>query len=99
LPPLDSAAELVIYRIAQEGLTNTARHADAHHVELSLTGDEQSVVLRVGDDGRGMNGAVEGAGIRGMRERAILIGADLTIGTGHAGGTEVRLAVPHGDRG
>jgi two-component system, NarL family, sensor histidine kinase UhpB len=99
LPPLDSAAELVIYRIAQEGLTNTARHADAHHVELSLTGDEQSVVLRVGDDGRGMNGAVEGAGIRGMRERAILIGADLTIGTGHAGGTEVRLVVPHGDRG
>ncbi len=99
LPPLDSAAELVIYRIAQEGLTNTARHADAHHVELSLTGDEQSVVLRVGDDGRGMNGAVEGAGIRGMRERAILIGADLTIGTGRGGGTEVRLVVPHGDRG
>jgi two-component system sensor histidine kinase UhpB len=94
LPPLGSAAELVIYRIAQEGLTNIARHADAHHAELSLTTDGQSVVLRVGDDGRGMNGAAEGAGIRGMRERAILVGADLAIGAGQAGGTEVRLAVP-----
>jgi two-component system sensor histidine kinase UhpB len=98
LPPLSSAAELVIYRIAQEGLTNIARHADAHHVEMSLTDDGQSLVLRVVDDGRGLNGAAEGAGIRGMRERAILIGADLAIGPRQAGGTEVRLAVPHRDR-
>jgi two-component system sensor histidine kinase UhpB len=84
----------VIYRIAQEGLTNIARHAGAAHVELSLTSDGQRVVLRVTDDGRGMNGASEGAGIRGMRERAILIGADLTVGPSSAGGTEVRLVLP-----
>jgi two-component system, NarL family, sensor histidine kinase UhpB len=98
LPPLDPAAELVIYRIAQESLTNIARHAGASHVELSLTGNGQGVELRVGDDGCGMNGAAEGAGIRGMRERAILIGADLTLAPGPGGGTEVRLVLP-GDWG
>jgi two-component system sensor histidine kinase UhpB len=98
LPPLDSAAELVIYRIAQERLTNIARHAHARQAELSLTSDGRNLVLRVIDDGRGMNGACEGAGIRGMRERAILIGADLTLGRSQAGGTEVQLAVPQHDR-
>ncbi len=98
LPPLDSAAELVIYRIAQEGLTNIARHADARHAELSLACDGHNLVLRITDDGRGMNGAAEGTGIRGMRERAILVGADLTLGPSPVGGTEVRLAVPQHDR-
>jgi len=52
------------------------------------------VVLRITDDGRGLNGAGEGAGIRGMRERALLIGARLTLDPMPAGGTEVRLVVP-----
>jgi two-component system sensor histidine kinase UhpB len=94
LPALDPAAELVIYRIAQESFTNIARHAHATRVALSLTAADNRVVLRVADDGRGMNGAAEGAGIRGMRERAILIGAELSVGPGERGGTEVRLTVP-----
>jgi two-component system sensor histidine kinase UhpB len=93
LPPLDKATELVIFRIAQEGLTNVARHADATHVELELRVEGGRVVLRVADDGRGMAGATEGAGIRGMRERAILIGADLSVGPRRTAGTEIRLAV------
>ena len=56
-----------------------ARHADATHVELSLTRQPDGVLLRIADDGRGIDGAAEGAGIRGMRERAILIGAGLQI--------------------
>ena len=92
LPPMDKATELVIYRIAQEGLTNIARHAGASNVELALTDKDGSVVLRVTDDGRGMAGASEGAGIRGMRERAILIGADLSVGPRGTPGTEIRLA-------
>jgi two-component system, NarL family, sensor histidine kinase UhpB len=94
LPELGRDAELVLYRIAQESLTNVARHASASRVELALTREPTGVVLRIADDGRGLDGSAEGAGIRGMRERAILIGAHLTIGPPRAGGTEVRLLVP-----
>lgn len=94
LPPLGRDAELVLYRVAQESLTNAARHAAARRVELTLGRTPAGVKLRVYDDGRGLNGAPEGAGIRGMRERALLIGADLSLGPGPNNGTEVRLAVP-----
>ncbi|MDI9885509.1 HAMP domain-containing sensor histidine kinase [Streptomyces sp. HNM0645] len=94
LPPLDHGTELVFYRVAQEGLTNTARHSGASRVELRLrTLPGGGVGLLVRDDGKGVGGAPEGAGIRGMRERALLIGADLTVGPGRNGGTETRLDV------
>ena len=94
LPALSPAAELVLYRIAQEGLTNIARHAAASEVDLSLAREGDAVVLRITDDGRGIDGSGEGAGIRGMRERALLVGAQLTLGPRPTGGTEVRLVVP-----
>jgi two-component system sensor histidine kinase UhpB len=94
LPQLGHEAELVVYRVAQEAITNTARHAHARHLDLSLTRDPAGVDLRIRDDGRGPGHAGEGAGIRGMRERALLIGADLTVGPRPTGGTEVRLHVP-----
>lgn len=94
LPPLDPATELVLYRIAQEGLTNTARHAAATRVEVHLRPlPDARVGLLVRDDGRGIGTAAEGAGISGMRERALLIGADLTVGRGPRGGTDIRLHV------
>ncbi|MEU6077407.1 HAMP domain-containing sensor histidine kinase [Micromonospora sp. NPDC047074] len=98
LPALGGEAELVIYRVAQEALTNTVRHARAATVELSLVREPGHVRLRIRDDGRGIGNAAEGAGVRGMRERALLIGAQLTVTSGAAGGTEVRLRVPVGDR-
>jgi two-component system sensor histidine kinase UhpB len=95
LPPLTAEQELVVYRVAQEALTNTARHAHATAVNLTLTGSDDTVALRVADDGHGLRPDQEGAGIRGMRERALLVGGDLTIqarpGTP---GTEVRLVIP-----
>lgn len=94
LPELGEEAELVVYRVAQEAITNTARHARAGHLELALTRTPTGVNLRIRDDGRGIGDAVEGAGIRGMRERALLIGAELTLRPGPQGGTEVRLRVP-----
>jgi two-component system sensor histidine kinase UhpB len=94
LPALGRDAELVLYRIAQESLTNIARHAGASQAELTLTDQRDDVVLRITDNGRGLNGAAESAGIRGMRERAILIGAHLTLGPAPNGGTEVRLTIP-----
>jgi two-component system sensor histidine kinase UhpB len=96
LPPLGPDAELVVYRVAQEALTNVARHADAARVCVDLTptfaGD--AVQLRVVDDGRGLGDGREGAGIRGMRERAMLIAATLTVGAQQDGGTELLLLVP-----
>jgi two-component system, NarL family, sensor histidine kinase UhpB len=95
LPRLDPDAELALYRIAQESLTNVARHADAERVQLELSRGAGSVVLRVADDGRGMNGSQPpGGGLRGMRERALMIGAALAIKQSPNGGVEVRLEVP-----
>ncbi|MGY0490116.1 HAMP domain-containing sensor histidine kinase [Streptomyces sp. WG-D5] len=109
LPALGDNTELVLYRVAQESLTNAARHADATRVDLTLepvgpagpaappqspASAPRAVELRVRDNGRGLAGAAEGAGLSGMRERALLIGAELALETAPEGGTLVRLTVP-----
>jgi two-component system sensor histidine kinase UhpB len=95
LPELAPDAELAVYRIAQESLTNVARHAHATQVTVALHAGGDSVVLRVVDDGRGFaNGLEEHGGLRSMRERALLIGADLAITPATPTGVEVRLEVP-----
>ena len=88
--------ELVVYRVAQEALTNVARHARAQRVSVSLRGEDGAAVLRVRDDGRGLPaGAMNSSnGIRGMRERAMLVGARLTLDSANGGGTEVTLRLP-----
>jgi len=94
LPSLSAEAELVVYRVAQEALTNAARHADPRSVELSLGRQGEAVVLEVRDDGRGFGGPVEGSGLLGMRERAALVDAELTVTSRPRHGTTVRLRVP-----
>jgi two-component system, NarL family, sensor histidine kinase UhpB len=97
LPPLSDEAELAVYRVAQESLTNVARHAQASRVEVVLEPGVDSVVLRVVDDGRGMDdtAALNGrGGLRGMRERAVLVGGALAVKRAREGGVEVRLEVP-----
>ncbi len=86
----------MIYRVAQEALTDAARHAGAAQVlvELGPTADGAAVLLRIADDGRGVDGNAEGVGVRGMRERALLVGSTLDISTSDTGGTDVRLLVP-----
>jgi two-component system, NarL family, sensor histidine kinase UhpB len=94
--PLSQEQELVVYRIAQEALTNVARHAHAAQVHLHLERADEHVVLTVRDDGRGLppDAFRSSEGIRGMRERAMLIGSQLTIAEPLSGGTEVRLFIP-----
>jgi two-component system, NarL family, sensor histidine kinase UhpB len=94
--PLSEEAELVIYRVAQEALTNVARHAEATRVALRLEQERRHIVLTVRDNGRGLPpGALTSSyGIRGMRERAMLIGADLLIDKPPDGGTQVQLCIP-----
>ncbi len=95
LPRLDPRVELVIYRVAQESLTNVARHAQATEVLLSLERGNDSVVLRVTDNGHGFDpGHAEGGGLRGIRERALIVGGAAAIRPGPGGGVEVRLEAP-----
>lgn len=97
LPQLGSEAELVVYRVVQEALTNVARHAGSDTAELTVASDQDQLTLVVRDHGRGLpNGSVaEGNGMRGMRERAGLIGAKLEIERSkHGAGTELRLELP-----
>lgn len=95
LPNLAPDAELAVYRIAQESLTNVARHAEASRVTIALEAGRDSVVLRVADDGRGFAGVPdEQGGLRSMRERAVLVGGALAIKPAPRGGVEVRLEVP-----
>ena len=88
--------ELVIYRVAQEALTNVARHADAERVGLSLRRRGDEVVLTVTDDGRGLapGDLSSSHGIHGMRERAMLIGGRIDIDGVPGRGTRVELSIP-----
>lgn len=95
LPALSDDTELAVYRIAQESLTNIARHAQANHVLIGLESGPDRVVLRVVDDGRGFSGVPEEhGGLRSMRERSLLVGGALAIKEATGGGVEVRLEVP-----
>jgi two-component system sensor histidine kinase UhpB len=96
LPELAPDQDLAIYRVAQEGLTNVARHAEATSVLLVLRAVDGHVVLRVRDDGRGIDGgaAHNAGGLGGMRERAMLIGGRLAVTRVRPSGTEIVLQVP-----
>ncbi|MEX2194538.1 MAG: sensor histidine kinase [Thermoleophilaceae bacterium] len=96
LPSLGPEAELVVYRVAQESLTNVVRHAKAASATVSLGLEGEDVVLRVRDDGRGLPDELPKgtAGIGGMRERALLVGGALAISSEPGRGTEVVLEVP-----
>jgi two-component system sensor histidine kinase UhpB len=95
--PLTDEEELVIYRVAQEALTNVVRHSGAKNASVWLGRDGSgAVVLAVSDDGKGLpaDTHVRSTGIRGMRERALLVGARLDLRTVAPHGTEVRLQLP-----
>ena len=96
LPEMPPETELALYRVAQESLTNVIRHSGATEATVSLRPEGEAVILRVADNGSGLTEAdgSGGTGITGMRERAMLVGGELTLES-HAGrGAEVRLEVP-----
>ena len=94
LPELSPEAELAVFRVAQESLTNAARHARATRVDVRLARSAGGVRLQIFDDGRGLDHGASGSGIRGMRERALLVGGQLELFAPRGGGVEVRLTVP-----
>ena len=94
LGPLDRNVELVLYRVAQESLTNVARHSNATEALLALSKNSDTVVLQIADNGHGFRRPLrEGGGLRGIRENALIVGAALAIKPSPMGGVEVRLEV------
>jgi two-component system sensor histidine kinase UhpB len=94
LPVLTAEQDLAVYRVAQESLTNVARHAGARTAELELSAEDGAFVLRVCDDGCGipqLHAASTEGGVGGMRERALLAGGRLRVRALPDRGTEVRL--------
>ena len=91
--PLNSEQELVAYRIAQEALTNALRHADGASVRVELRREGRAAVLVVEDTGPGAERIADGDGLRGMRERALLVGARLELDSSPGRGMRVRLVL------
>ncbi|HWB69283.1 MAG TPA: sensor histidine kinase [Solirubrobacterales bacterium] len=93
---LGEDAQLVVYRVAQEALSNAARHSGARKVSVALRREDGGVALEVADNGRGFAFAESesGLGIAGMRERALLVGGELAIESRPGHGTTVHLTVP-----
>jgi signal transduction histidine kinase len=91
---LDPETEIALFRIVQEALSNIWRHANAHQASVELHYLPKRVRVSICDDGRGF--AAEkpcGMGLSGMRERALLIGADLTVSSAPQNGCRVAVSL------
>lgn len=94
---LDDTCSTAIFRLAQESLTNVARHAQASQVVIGLKREGGNVILEVRDNGKGFNAAEsrpKSFGLVGMRERTNMLGGQLTVCSGPKGGTTVRACIP-----
>jgi signal transduction histidine kinase/ligand-binding sensor domain-containing protein len=100
---LNSIVRDETFRIAAEAVRNAIRHASAKHIEVEIRYDEQQLRVRIRDDGKGIDPAVVDQGhapghygLRGMRERAKLVGGSLEVWSEPGSGTEVELTIPGG---
>jgi PAS domain S-box-containing protein len=95
---LDDARTTALFRIFQESLTNVARHSEATHVDVRLTKNDGFLTLEITDDGKGISqGDVlekKSLGLLGMKERAAILGGELTITGAENKGTTVRVTLP-----
>lgn len=96
-PEIPLELKEAVYRIAQEALTNTVKHARANRIVLQMDGGEEEIVLEVSDDGVGFDG--DGSypghfGLRSMRERAAGVGGTLEVETAPGSGTRIRARIP-----
>ena len=93
---LSPGADLALYRVVQEALTNTLRHSGAHRASVRVTRDAGGVAVEVVDDGSGGLDPVRpgGSGLRGIRERVAMLGGQVEIGPTAEGGFRVLATVP-----
>ena len=97
--PLDPNAAIAVFRIVQEALTNVAKHARATRVKLKLVQEQDSLLVTLTDNGRGIppvrgDEGRHGFGILGMTERAATLGGEFTIQPAKRQGTQVSLRIP-----
>jgi signal transduction histidine kinase len=101
---LSNHAQLNIYRIVQEALTNVARHSQATRVQIDFKKDQRDLLITIRDNGRGFSQSESQAarsrhlGIESMRERAVILGGDLQVVSEPQHGLGVLVRVPLGDR-
>lgn len=99
-PELDNEQQTVVFRIAQEALTNVVRHAEAKGVRLRLRERARWLTLTIEDDGIGLtqdskeHRSEQGSGLRGMRERLRLFGGELKLQPGENGGLRIVAMLP-----
>lgn len=97
LEALSPAEEQCLYRVAQEALENVSRHAAARHVTVRLDNTAEAITLTIADDGQGFDLAAadveQHLGLRGMRERADMVGGTLTVESAPGQGTTVKLTI------
>ncbi len=98
---LDTDTALVLYRAAQEGITNALRHGEAQRIVLALQGDEQTVKLTLTDDGRGLPGpdaaretSTGHYGLRWLAERIDSLGGDLRLEPAAPSGAQLTVRLP-----
>jgi signal transduction histidine kinase/AmiR/NasT family two-component response regulator len=98
LPDLGDELRLLLFRAAQEALTNVARHAHARHVEIVLSTDANRITMQIADDGVGIDPEAtkkpRSLGILGIRERFAALGGGLTIGRREPHGTLMTVFLP-----
>ncbi|MEX2426320.1 MAG: GAF domain-containing protein [Thermomicrobiaceae bacterium] len=100
---LSARVEVGLYRILEEAVENARRHSCAGHVRVYISAEGETVALLVEDNGHGFDpaqltrndGALDGFGLLGIRERARLLGGSLTISSTPGEGTRLRVVVPH----
>ena len=98
----DEQLDIALYRVAQGALSNVAKHAAAHSVNVVMTRDDDHVVLSVEDDGRGFDmtslrkrrDVYSGLGLIGMRERSEMLGGTFSITSEPGHGTRIRVRIP-----
>ena len=85
-----------LFRILQEALTNVSRHAAAHEVGVTLATSDATVSMEVSDDGRGFDPGTPhaGTGLRGMRERCVVLGGTLVVASRPGQGTRIAVSLP-----
>ena len=96
LPQLGEDAGLVLYRVAQEALTNVVRHSGARHCRVSIEANANALILRIEDDGRGLSpdGSARRSGLLGIEERLDMVDGRLEIGPGPENGLYLQISLP-----